>query len=272
MERRKFIKRTAAAITATALIGFPELISAQPSLQDVEDIDIYKSNLQDGHLMYKLKFFHEIVTNFDDRLGDWRKLTLKIDDNSDKNNISISKGKYMVYKIKKIKVNEYQVYAKLVESVVNYEKLPSQFKKKFSFKIFIKDYYTDNYIELYSKAEKTTKKLSYHVAHQQGCYLTTACTVSKDLADDCYELTTLRRFRDNFMLKTIDGQKSIKSYYHKAPNLVNRINSCKNSKEIYDYIYDNLVTKSIDLIEKNKLEEAFNHYKNFVVNLDKVMS
>ena len=52
--------------------------------------------------------------------------------------------------------------------------------------------------------------------------------------DDCYELTVLRWFRDNFVSK-----EDIEHYYETAPVIVEAINREEKKDIIYDYIYDN---------------------------------
>ena len=46
---------------------------------------------------------------------------------------------------------------------------------------------------------------------------TTACVKSKGLSDDCIELSTLRKFRDEYILNLENGEKDIKEYYDTAP-------------------------------------------------------
>ena len=57
--------------------------------------------------------------------------------------------------------------------------------------------------------------------------------------DDCYELTVLRWFRDNFVSK-----EDIEHYYETAPVIVEAINREEKKDIIYDYIYDNIVNLS----------------------------
>ncbi len=57
--------------------------------------------------------------------------------------------------------------------------------------------------------------------HQGGggkkCFITTACCEIVGLADDCFELTMLRRFRDRVLTPTVDGRRDIRRYYALAP-------------------------------------------------------
>lgn len=64
-----------------------------------------------------------------------------------------------------------------------------------------------------------------------GCYLTSACMYSKGLPDDCYELETLRNFRDTWLKNSEEGREIIKEYYEVAPKIVSAINETKESKK-----------------------------------------
>lgn len=100
-----------------------------------------------------------------------------------------------------------------------------------------------------------------------GCYLTTACVEYKGLEDDCYELTTLRAFRDNYITKKDNGASEVLKYYETAPEIVECINKTSNKKEIYEGIYNEVIAPCVDLIEKGQNEEAYIKYKSMVEDL-----
>lgn len=102
------------------------------------------------------------------------------------------------------------------------------------------------------------------------CYLTSACVYAKNLPDDCYELQTLRTFRDTWMKGSEEGQKSIEIYYDTAPKIVSAINDTVNPKAIYEKIYNEMVLPCVRLIEQNKMQETFELYKKKVYELKKV--
>ena len=54
--------------------------------------------------------------------------------------------------------------------------------------------------------------------------------------DNCYELTVLRWFRDNFVSK-----EDIELYYNVAPTIVKNIDALDNNEQIYNYIYSHIV-------------------------------
>lgn len=92
-----------------------------------------------------------------------------------------------------------------------------------------------------------------------GCFLTSACCEYKGYADDCYELTTLRGFRDGFMKTMGGGQVIIDEYYKIAPVILEKINSSSDKEKEFDYIYS-VVEKCVSLIEKNDNERALTEY------------
>ena len=98
-----------------------------------------------------------------------------------------------------------------------------------------------------------------------GCYLTSACMkyFQEKFDDNCYELTVLRWFRDNFVSK-----EDIEHYYEVAPVIVETINKEEKSGIIYDYIYDNIVNYCVEQIEHGNYDKAYSRYKSSVLTLE----
>ena len=92
-----------------------------------------------------------------------------------------------------------------------------------------------------------------------GCYLTTACMKHylNNFDDNCYELSVLRWFRDNFV-----SEEDIKHYYTTAPYIVEGIEKEDNKDIVYDYIYDNVVDYCVTAIENGNYMEAYKRYKD----------
>lgn len=89
-----------------------------------------------------------------------------------------------------------------------------------------------------------------------GCFLTTACVQTLGLPDDCIELTTLRHFRDNFMLTFDEGRAEVKEYYARAPGVVKRISSRPNAQAIYRRIYKDVIVPCVNFIRQDQPEAA----------------
>lgn len=101
-----------------------------------------------------------------------------------------------------------------------------------------------------------------------GCFLTSACVEAMCLPDDCYELTTLRKFRDGYLAQLDSGPCEIKHYYHVAPLIVANIKSDAGSISIFKRIYHELVIPCIRHIENSNYVEAHALYKQYVLNLE----
>ncbi|MDR1227529.1 MAG: hypothetical protein LBK55_00670 [Azoarcus sp.] len=65
------------------------------------------------------------------------------------------------------------------------------------------------------------------------CYLTTAAVGAVGLADDCWELQTLRRFRDTVLQRTAVGRRLASRYYRFAPRLVAAISRRADARTIW---------------------------------------
>ena len=100
-----------------------------------------------------------------------------------------------------------------------------------------------------------------------GCFLTSACVHAKGLPDNCYELQTLRHFRDTYMKATTEGQKEIKRYYEMAPQIVDKINRLENSDNVYEAIYNQLILPCINLIEKGDSAACYRLYQSYTEKL-----
>ena len=81
--------------------------------------------------------------------------------------------------------------------------------------------------------------------------------------DNCYELTVLRWFRDNFVSK-----EDIEHYYEVAPIIVETINKEEKSNIIYNYIYDNIVDYCVEQIEQGNYDKAYKRYRNSILTLE----
>ncbi|HXG78011.1 MAG TPA: CFI-box-CTERM domain-containing protein [Methyloceanibacter sp.] len=58
---------------------------------------------------------------------------------------------------------------------------------------------------------------------REGCFITSACCEALGLAGDCFELRTLRRYRDEVLALRPDGHRDIAAYYDLAPLILARM-------------------------------------------------
>ena len=94
-----------------------------------------------------------------------------------------------------------------------------------------------------------------------GCYLTSACIEAMGLPDDCFELTTLRRFRDNWLAVQEGGSAEIAEYYQIAPEIVRKIHESGDCLQILTELFNKLVKPCVGYIEEGRNVEAHALYK-----------
>lgn len=111
-------------------------------------------------------------------------------------------------------------------------------------------------------------KMKEPPAPEGGCFLTSACTASRGLPDDCHELTVLRNFRDNWLKHQPDGVLLIAHYYEVAPKIVEAIDRLENRLEIWDKVYKELVMPCVELIDNEQCQEALELYRGITMKLE----
>ena len=91
---------------------------------------------------------------------------------------------------------------------------------------------------------------SYNDSKKKGlCFITTAVCEFYEKPDDCYELTTLRRFRDQWLVSQEDGKELIQRYYAIAPQIVEMIDKSNDREMIYKKIYEEYIEPCLRLVE-----------------------
>ncbi len=99
-----------------------------------------------------------------------------------------------------------------------------------------------------------------------GCFITTAVCKAANKPDDCYELVTLRHFRDSYMNTDPTRAALVQRYYQEAPHMVSVLDSLPkdDSELIYDVINTQFIKPAITAIEQQELELAMDIYINMV--------
>lgn len=105
-----------------------------------------------------------------------------------------------------------------------------------------------------------------HFSQGSACYLTSACVGYLGKPDDCYELTTLRAFRDGYLKGTAEGDALVKQYYEVAPKIVEQIEATGKQQQYYEYIYD-VVKQCVACIENGDQEGALSRYRDMTLKL-----
>ena len=100
------------------------------------------------------------------------------------------------------------------------------------------------------------------------CYITTAVCRSLGRLDDCYELNTLRDYRDSYLLSTDEGREMVQEYYNIAPTIVKRIDKKAEADEIYENIWKTYLSPCITMIENGENEKCRDLYSSMVRKLE----
>ena len=100
-----------------------------------------------------------------------------------------------------------------------------------------------------------------------GCFISSACVNSLNLPDDCSQLQTLRRFRDERMQVDPAFASLVEEYYCIAPPMVQQIDAGEDAANIYSQLYDSLVQPCVQLIEQGNQDDAIALYLKIVRQL-----
>jgi hypothetical protein len=95
-----------------------------------------------------------------------------------------------------------------------------------------------------------------------GCFISTAACHFRGLPDDCYELQLLRSFRDEYLIKTPEGESLVARYYLEAPEIAARLTQPEDLK----YAWSSIAT-CVRLIEVRDYEETIKQYLEMFQNL-----
>lgn len=101
------------------------------------------------------------------------------------------------------------------------------------------------------------------------CYITTAVCKSLDKPDDCYELSLLRTYRDQYMLGSREGKETVEEYYNIAPTIVKRIDRQEDAAQIYAGIWEEYLSPCVRMIEEGRRKECQELYSDMVHKLEK---
>lgn len=105
-------------------------------------------------------------------------------------------------------------------------------------------------------------------ANDDGCFITTACVKYYGFDDNCYQLQTLRNFRDNYLLSDKKNKPLVQQYYSLAPKIVKLLNKSPERDILYRKIFGN-INSACYLIDQKKYKEAKSLYIKVVSRLAK---
>jgi hypothetical protein len=106
------------------------------------------------------------------------------------------------------------------------------------------------------------------VAPEGGCFITTACCAVIGLPDDCFELRTLRRYRDEVLAKTPDGHAQIARYYAEAPHILASLaRDARKSERVLLSVYARFVLPAALAAKFGLNELAYGLYTRMLAEL-----
>lgn len=97
-----------------------------------------------------------------------------------------------------------------------------------------------------------------------GCYITTAMCRDTGKADDCAELQSLRKYRDEVMRLDEEGRQLIKEYYLTAPKIVSLIDQEPDHREIYQALRERYIAPAAHAADVGDNHAARELYKTMV--------
>ncbi len=103
-----------------------------------------------------------------------------------------------------------------------------------------------------------------------ACFFTTAAVGTLGLSDDCWELTTLRRFRDGPLATTPEGRALTARYYAQAPRLVAGVNTRSDAASIWLGAYWSHVLPCAVLARLGLDSLAVSHYRHLFTRLQRL--
>ena len=132
-----------------------------------------------------------------------------------------------------------------------------------------------NFIEILDKKKSFVMKVNEYVPSKSSggseCFLTTACVNHKGLADDCFELESLRWLRDSVVRKQNDGDALIKEYYRIGPAIVEAIEQHPMKCQILDSMYNDLILGSMSMLQKEQYQETVKFYIDYSLEMKKAL-
>ena len=116
--------------------------------------------------------------------------------------------------------------------------------------------------------QKTTiqKVIKFEDLSGDNCFITTACVKYYNLDDKCYQLETLRAFRDGHLMKYEVGKKLVTDYYRIAPQIVGLLETATNREELFNTVFLK-INEACNAIEIQNYEMATLIYRSAILYL-----
>lgn len=121
-------------------------------------------------------------------------------------------------------------------------------------------------IIIHGKDGKIQKTFRPQDSSDEDCFVTTACIKYYGLRENCYQLQTLRKFRDNYLMKSVNNRILVQNYYFIAPQLVHLLEIDKKRKSLFKFIFRE-IEEACAAIEKRQFHKAKLIYHNTILQL-----
>lgn len=131
-------------------------------------------------------------------------------------------------------------------------------EKTYNLDGFAKDYNKSLKILNYEKNRKESKQC------EPGCFISTAVCEHIGLTDDCWELRSLRKYRDEVLSHEEEGSVLIERYYAAAPSIVAAIQASKHSKKILNSLYWRYILPCSVLVRLKLYSQSKKRYKRMI--------
>lgn len=111
-------------------------------------------------------------------------------------------------------------------------------------------------------------------SHSSGsfCFITTAVCEYLGKNDDCVELNTLRRYRDDWLRLQPGGKALIEQYYMIAPSLVSRLKASAHYEAYCQHLWEDYIQPCLSLIADKQFVACREKYSSMVQYLQLALS
>jgi hypothetical protein len=279
MDRKEFITKSAGSLAALTVLNLLKVDGKNLSKKQDSNWTFYRKFQEaKGTQIIIRKFYFTVPKSLEDDQINGITLKVEVYDKGDKEKTSLQTAEYKIA-IKKTKAVETKVGYRYFLNCDKYKKqsgpdllFDSEFenleKKKSEVKFIMEPETTKMEISKKGQWIMSLDEFDPNADDKDDdCYLTTLCVDHLKKTDNCYELKTLRLFRDEYISKQTNGKHLIDSYYTNAPSVVAYINKSPNKAAILDTMYKDLVQPTLKLIEQNRPQHAAEYYTSYAMAL-----
>lgn len=120
------------------------------------------------------------------------------------------------------------------------------------------DFYTSKGFDIPKRCEscRDAKKNHSYRKNESFCFISTVICGYFGKDDNCTELSTLRGYRDNWLINQPDGQQLITEYYNNAPFIVSKFKASAKYAYYCQYLWNNYLQPCLAFIEKKEFESC----------------